>query len=901
MWKMKVKDFTYAAVQRIEFVNMLTNMKLTPYMHMLHVVRNLFGTGMPIRDARAVLLLCSQRADPGQADRHGRTPLDIARKAGGDPSLLEFLQDGGSGDDAVGKRAALATKILESRFSPREWAADPEQASALPVHARDGPSRGAAEAAGLAEDAARMSAERSKLAEENASLAAEIARLSRELEESRASAKHAAELLEHNKGMLERMKSMAATSATESQTQSDEALQRLKCDLEQERDGFRQRQQALGEERERWRQEKEALEQQLERAVAERHEAERREAARATGELQAKVAKIQEDGAEREQAREEEARRAAERARRAEEEARAVLGEKDAELNNKVAALSQKDEELRKRQQAEEEVRKALNEKESELSKQLEALQALQQQMDQQAAKLSAEVTTTSAELEKARADNRRLDGDLRQKAVENEKVWNQLSELRSQHTQLREEHVSSQLGHQRAEAAWREKEATLEGRVAELEMYARKLEQDIVDANASLKELDGCRERAEFADRMLRPLEQKIEALRQSQNREQALRKRYHNQLQDFKGAIRVYARIRPRIKREMGDAVVCRKLDTDSLELEDPKRLKESRPYSFDSVFDEHSTQEDVFSECKSLVSSAFDGFNVTVFAYGQTGAGKTHTMYGNDADPGLVPRLAGELFSIIDKYSHESHSRVKCSMFELYRDELVDLYRTKAGARGLEIKKDTRGSVYVENASDREVANPPELLKAIEDGMADRHVAATSMNSASSRSHLIFIIVVETTNKATKQVSTGKLTLCDLAGSERVKKSEASGEVLKEAQSINKSLSALGDVIEALTKHSKHVPYRNHKLTQLLSDSLGGNAKTLMFVNCSPVGSNADETAAALGYATRAKMITNKVEKNQDSQEVARLKKVIQVMGSELDQARESGGVEMPPLPA
>merc|ERR1712217_966316 len=145
----------------------------------------------------------------------------------------------------------------------------------------------------------------------------------------------------------------------------------------------------------------------------------------------------------------------------------------------------------------------------------------------------------------------------------------------------------------------------------------------------------------------------------------------------------------------------------------------------------------------------------------------------------------------------------------------------------------------------------------------------------------------------------VATGKLTLCDLAGSERLKKSEASGEQLKEAQSINKSLSALGDVIEALTKSAKHIPYRNHKLTQLLSDSLGGNAKTLMFVNCSPVFGNVDETGAALSYAERAKKIMNKVEKNQDSQEVARLKKVIQVMSQELEQARSSSGAALPLL--
>merc|ERR1712176_353877 len=128
---------------------------------------------------------------------------------------------------------------------------------------------------------------------------------------------------------------------------------------------------------------------------------------------------------------------------------------------------------------------------------------------------------------------------------------------------------------------------------------------------------------------------------------------------------------------------------------------------------------------------------------------------------------------------------------------------------------------------------------------------------------------------------------------AGSEHLKKSEVTGEQMKEAQSINKSLSALGDVIEALTKQAKHVPYRNHKLTQLLSDSLGGNAKTLMFVNCSPVASNAEETSAALSCAERAKKILNKVEKNQDSQEVSRLKNVVKLMSQELEQARAASG--------
>lgn len=162
----------------------------------------------------------------------------------------------------------------------------------------------------------------------------------------------------------------------------------------------------------------------------------------------------------------------------------------------------------------------------------------------------------------------------------------------------------------------------------------------------------------------------------------------------------------------------------------------------------------------------------------------------------------------------------------MFELYRDDLVDLFLPKAKSKNspsLEIKKDSRGSVYVECATDRDVTSCDELLNCIKDGQYRRHVAATKMNSESSRSHLIAILIVESTNKKTKQVTTGKLTLCDLAGSERLKKSEVTGEQMKEAQSINKSLTALGDVIEALSKNAKHIPYRNHKLTQLLSDSM------------------------------------------------------------------------------
>merc|ERR1711924_408593 len=174
-----------------------------------------------------------------------------------------------------------------------------------------------------------------------------------------------------------------------------------------------------------------------------------------------------------------------------------------------------------------------------------------------------------------------------------------------------------------------------------------------------------------------------------------------------------------------------------------------------------------------------------------------GKTHTMYGNPTQPGLVPRIVEEIFTVLGKYSHDCKSRVLISMFELYCNDLVDLLAPKIKASKnkqpvapptLDIKKDPRGSVFVENATQREMSSSEDLLSSISEGQDRRHVAATKMNADSSRSHLIVILVVESTNKKTKQVTTGKLTLCDLAGSEQLKKSEVEGNQKKEAQAIN-----------------------------------------------------------------------------------------------------------------
>ena len=173
--------------------------------------------------------------------------------------------------------------------------------------------------------------------------------------------------------------------------------------------------------------------------------------------------------------------------------------------------------------------------------------------------------------------------------------------------------------------------------------------------------------------------------------------------------------------------------------------------------------------------------------------------------------------------------------------------------------------------------------------ENGNTMRHVGSTAMNSESSRSHSIFSVLVEVYNETTHKTTTGKLSLIDLAGSERADKTGAQAERLREAQSINKSLSALCDVISALSTNASFVPYRNNKLTQMMQDSLGGNAKTLMFVNISPADYNRDETLGSLEYASRAKLITNDAAKNADSEEVAALKAEV----SRLERQLLSGG--------
>ncbi|CAM9723456.1 unnamed protein product, partial [Discosporangium mesarthrocarpum] len=435
----------------------------------------------------------------------------------------------------------------------------------------------------------------------------------------------------------------------------------------------------------------------------------------------------------------------------------------------------------------------------------------------------------------------------------------------------------------------------TFREEVASLVKERDALKKQVSDMGRMGKEIEDLRLRATEADQLQLEVKAATERLTELEGLyrdEQLLRKKYWNMMEDMKGKIRVFARCRPMARYELdrGCQRAVNFLDEATLEV---TTVREPKQFVFDSVFSENRTQADIFDDTKNLVQSAMDGYNVCVFAYGQTGSGKTFTMAGAEGDlRGLTPRAIDELYEIATKSKGALEARqglmgrggVSCYFVELYLDNLRDLFYAMENPRDnnppkLDIKVDAKKMVFIKNVVIKEAGTAEELLQLFTRGNAQRKVGGTKMNAESSRSHSIFGILVEVLNRTTKKTSTGKLSLVDLAGSERADKTGATGERIKEAQSINKSLSALGDVISALSSGEKFVPYRNNKLTQMMQDSLGGNAKTLMFVNISPADYNREETLTALQYAARVKQIVNDASKQQDSKEVSRLKGIIQ----------------------
>uniref|UniRef100_A0A673IYJ1 Kinesin-like protein n=1 Tax=Sinocyclocheilus rhinocerous TaxID=307959 RepID=A0A673IYJ1_9TELE len=286
--------------------------------------------------------------------------------------------------------------------------------------------------------------------------------------------------------------------------------------------------------------------------------------------------------------------------------------------------------------------------------------------------------------------------------------------------------------------------------------------------------------------------------------------------------------------------------------------------KPYVFDRVFQSNTTQEQVYNACaQKIVKDVLEGYNGTIFAYGQTSSGKTHTMEGNLHDPdgmGIIPRIVQDIFNYIYSMDENLEFHIKVSYFEIYLDKIRDLL--DVSKTNLSVHEDKNRVPYVKGCTERFVCSPDEVMDTIDEGKSNRHVAVTNMNEHSSRSHSIFLINVKQENTQTEQKLSGKLFLVDLAGSEKVSKTGAEGALLDEAKNINKSLSALGNVISALAEGTTYVPYRDSKMTRILQDSLGGNCRTTIVICCSPSSFNEAETKTTLMFGQRAKTIKNTV---------------------------------------
>ncbi|KAF7989869.1 hypothetical protein HCN44_008543 [Aphidius gifuensis] len=341
----------------------------------------------------------------------------------------------------------------------------------------------------------------------------------------------------------------------------------------------------------------------------------------------------------------------------------------------------------------------------------------------------------------------------------------------------------------------------------------------------------------------------------------------------------VRVVVRVRPLNGKELdGHCKKIVKVDKINGEIivENPNAAHGEPPkvFSFDAAFDIDSTQIDIYSEtARPIVDKVLQGYNGTIFAYGQTGTGKTYTMSGAKTSPqlrGIIPNTFAQIFGHIAKSDDKQKFLVRATYLEIYNEEIRDLLGKDQNTR-LEVKERPDIGVFVKDLSGYVVNNADDLDRIMILGNKNRVVGATAMNSLSSRSHAIFTITVESSqigDDGESHVKMGKLHLVDLAGSERQSKTKATGVRLREATKINLSLSTLGNVISALVDgQSSHVPYRNSKLTRLLQDSLGGNSKTLMCANISPADINYDETISTLRYANRAKNIKNRARINED----------------------------------
>ena len=367
--------------------------------------------------------------------------------------------------------------------------------------------------------------------------------------------------------------------------------------------------------------------------------------------------------------------------------------------------------------------------------------------------------------------------------------------------------------------------------------------------------------------------------------------KKSNENNVDDDTGNVKVVCRFRPLNKSEQEKAGVSQICEFS----EDKKSvtIKQCRgnevldsggnKFTFDRVFDMDVTQREVYEQsAKPIIEGVLKGFNGTVFAYGQTGSGKTHTMQGPSIDDvevqGIVPRMVRTVFNKIENLSENIEFTVKVSMAEIYMEQIKDLLNP--AKVNLKIKENRQKGIHIQDLTEKYIGAEADVYEVMRIGNENRKTSSTAMNDTSSRSHSIFTMNITQNNLDDFSSKSGTLYLVDLAGSEKVSKTNVSGQQLDEAKGINKSLSTLGKVILALTdKNATHIPYRESKLTRILTESLGGNAKTCLIITGSPSPYNEMETVSTMRFGTAARNIKNKPKVNREYT-VPELKRMIAI---------------------
>lgn len=433
---------------------------------------------------------------------------------------------------------------------------------------------------------------------------------------------------------------------------------------------------------------------------------------------------------------------------------------------------------------------------------------------------------------------------------------------LTARHNQLTDDHARLNRDHHQLSANLEAATAAAARLHGELEKKTEELKEayDIISKKSArlthmegefeaLQEVIGEGEQRDTVSRLVN----KIANLQRVAAEAETVRRQLHNQLVELKGNIRVFCRVKP----HPCPVVTCSPGNTSlQLTVDDKEHT-----FTFDRIFAPEASQQDVFHMVSDLVQSALDGYHVCLFSYGQTGAGKTHTMQGlpDPHSQGIIPRSIKKILETVQKLEDQDWQyRLEASFIEVYNNSLRDLLADKDGGRISDqncIKHDSQGGhTLVMGAMRVPVTSTEVANQLIQKAAAARACEATAMNATSSRSHVVFMLYISGVHEVSNVRLQGCLSLVDLAGSERLNRSLAEDVRKKETCAINQSLSSLGDVFSALAAKSAHVPYRNSRLTYLLQPCLGGHGKTLMFVNINPEPSSAYESLCSLKFAAK-----------------------------------------------